>query len=314
MGGSAASPPGVLVNANAGRVRSHPELLGRLSALVPEEYLRVTRSADEVAGALKGLRDQGIEGLAIVGGDGTVTGSLTALLATWPLEALPRIALLPGGSVNTIPRAFSGGAYPDRTLRRLLEQRGAAYEIERPPLRVRVPGAPDRYGFIFGNGAVTRFLDLYHAQPHRGVAGATSTFARALSSIAVNGTLARGLFERFAAQVEIDGEVAVQRRFSAMAAGGVRSIGLGFRPFHLAGTRPGRFHWIMTDAGPFELGIEIPAARYGYRNPGTRLVDACAARVVLHSRALPYTVDGDIFPATPDLEVAAGPPLRIWVP
>ncbi len=306
--------PGVLVNANAGRVTRHRRLLEGLRDLVPDDRLAVTHSADEIQPALEKLRATGIEDVAIVGGDGTVTESLTALLRVWPHDALPRVTLLSGGSVNTIPRAFSGGAFPHRVLRRMLAVDAPRREVQRWPLRITAEQRAPRYGFIFANGAATRWLDLYHAQPQRGVAGATAVLARTLGSAAVNGKLARRLFERFAAEVEIDGERAPQCRFTAMAAGALPEIGLGFRPFHLADAAPGRIHWIMTDAGPFELGIEIPAARFGRRNPGTKLSDHSGRRVVVRSRPMPYTVDGDVFPATPRVEISAGPSIWFRIP
>ena len=301
---------GVLVNANAGRVQRHPRLIAGLRDLVPDERLAITRHPQEIEPALEMLCEAGVAMVAIVGGDGTVTESLTALLRVWPHDDLPRLALLPGGSVNTIPRAFCGGAFPHRVLRRLLAEGSAHREVLRTPLRVTPAGGTRRYGFIFGNGAVTRWLDLYYGQAQRGSAGAAAVLARALGSVSVNGKLARDLFERFAAEVEIDGELAPGRRFTAMAAGALPQIGLGFRPFHLANAAPGRIHWIMTDAGALELGIEIPAARFGRRNPRTKLRDYAAERVVVRSRPLPYTVDGDVFPAAEQIEIAAGPP--IW--
>ncbi len=292
----------------------HRRLLEGLRDLVPDDRLAVTHRAEEIEPALEKLRTAGIEDVAIVGGDGTVTESLTALLRVWPHDALPGVTLLSGGSVNTIPRAFCGSAFPHRVLRRMLAEDATRREVQRTPLRVTAEGRPPRYGFIFANGAATRWLDLYHAQPQRGVAGATAVLARALGSAAVNGKLARRLFERFAAEVEIDGERATPCRFTAMAAGALPEIGLGFRPFHLVDAAPGRIHWIMTDAGPFELGIEIPAARFGRRNRGTKLCDYSAQRVVVRSHPLPYTVDGDVFPATPRVEITAGPPIWFRVP
>ena len=69
----------MLVNANAGRVTRHRRLLEGLRDLVPDDRLAVTHSAEEIQPALEKLRATGIEDVAIVGGDGTVTESLTAL-------------------------------------------------------------------------------------------------------------------------------------------------------------------------------------------------------------------------------------------
>ncbi len=307
--------PGVLVNAGAGRVRRDPSLVGGLRALVPPGRVFVTRHPEEVEPALAKLRADGVDSLAVVGGDGTVTAALSALARAWPQHALPRLALLPGGSVNTIPSWFSGSAPPDRVLARLLRSGDDPCERVCEPLEVRTPGAPARLGMIFGNGAACRWLDLYHAQPRRGPTGAAAVLTRALVSVAFGGALARELFRPFEASVEIDGEPTRRGEFTAMAAGALSVLGLGFRPFFHAGTARGAFHWIMTDSRPWELGLDFPAARFGRRRPGTRLRDH-RARVVRVTATEPqaYTVDGDVSPPTASVELRAGPPLRIWVP
>jgi diacylglycerol kinase family enzyme len=307
--------PGVLVNAGAGRVRRDPSLVGGLRALAPPGRVFATKHPDEIEPALARLRADGVDSLAIVGGDGTVTAALTALARAWPSHAYPRVALLPGGSVNTIPTWFSGAGSPDRLLARLLQAGDDPRERVCQPLEVRAEEAPPRLGMIFGNGAVCRWLDLYHAQPRRGPIGAAAVLTRALVSVATGGPLARALFRPFEASVEIDGEAAVRGDFTAMAAGALPVLGLGFRPFFHAGDARGTFHWIMTDARPWELGLDFPAARVGRRRPGTRLRDFRTRSVrVRAAEPQAYTVDGDVFARAASLELRAGPPLRMWVP
>ncbi len=163
---------------------------------------------------------------------------------------------------------------------------------------------------IFGLGAVTRWLEHYYAGSRRGTWGATLGVVGSLASMARGSALARELFTRFDAKVEIDGEPFARERFSAMAAGALEQIGLGFRPFRTAGSHPRRFHWISTDAGHWRMGVEVAGVALRNLLPGSRLRHASAARVrITFPDAVPYTVDGDLFPATAAFQLTAGPPL-----
>ena len=106
-----------MVNANAGRARRDSGLVGRLRALLGEENVRLTRCAQDLGPALDALRDAGIGRLVLVGGDGTVGGTLTALLARWPGAELPSVLLTAGGTVNTIAKSMGSAGAPDAVLR-----------------------------------------------------------------------------------------------------------------------------------------------------------------------------------------------------
>jgi diacylglycerol kinase family enzyme len=295
-------------------MHADPERIERLRALVPERHLVVTERPSEVEAALGELRALRIESLVVVGGDGTITGTLTPLLHVWPAASMPRIALLPGGSVNGYTRALSGNALPHETLPRLLAQH-TPRECERCPLEIRAGQEPVRFGLLFGNGAVARWLEHYYGLASPGLAGAARALLGTLGAALTRGALDRRLFNAFSARIEIDGKPVPETRFSGMAAGAFSDIGLGLRVFFLADREPGRFHWLTTDAGGLRLGLDLPAAWLGRRAPGSRLRDRNAAQVRIETDAAqPYTVDGDLFPPVTRLEVSAGPTLRFWLP
>jgi diacylglycerol kinase family enzyme len=304
--------PGVLVNLRAGRVRRDPKLVARLEGLVPPGHLETTTEAQQLPSALKRLREFGVETLAVVGGDGTSTSTLTALLRTWPQEKRPALLLLAGGTINTIPHSVSGGARPDRLLARLRDRPDTLARTHRSVLRVEAAGELPSYGMIFANGAAPRWLSHYNSGVYKGVLGAAGGVIRSLGSVALGGALARELFAPFEAEVEVDGEVLLENRFTAMAAGAVRHIGLGFKPFlsiPLEG-RVGRIHWVTTEAGGPGMAMELPAARLGIRLPLTNFRHASARSVRIRlAEPEPFTVDGDLFPPTSDLRIDAGPAL-----
>ena len=115
-------PPGVIVNARAQRASRDRTLRERLERLVPAEYVYFTSSVDDAEAALVRLRERSLEQLLLVGGDGTVGGTLTPLMRVWEGVPLPALTLALGGTVNTIARSLQALAGAEITLRRMLDE------------------------------------------------------------------------------------------------------------------------------------------------------------------------------------------------
>lgn len=302
--------PGVLVNLRAGSTRQDPAPLERLRALVPAERIQLTEREAEIAPALDALRETGVDTLVLVGGDGTVGGTLTELLARWPETELPSILLTPGGTINTIARSLGASARPDRLVQRLLE-RGARAQTRRPLVQARSAEGLCRSGMIFANGAAVRWLRLYYGASPRGVSGAASVVARVVGSAGVGGGLAGRIFQRAAVTIELDGEPLAHERFTVVAASSVRHIGLGFQPFPLAGRDPERFDFAITEASAGRILIELPALRLGIPLRHSCIRHRAARSVRMRfAEAQPWAIDADVFPEAQELELRATRPLR----
>jgi len=301
---------GILVNARAGAAKHDPGLVQRIAALLPEGRVQLTSSAEEIPPALDRLRAQEIDLLVLVGGDGTVGGSLTQLLEHWPAEARPAVALAPGGTVNTSAKSLGAREGPEAYLRRLLEAR-THDESPRPLVRVRAEGEAAGSGMIFAMGAAVRFLELYYGETGLGVRGAATIVGRVLASLAVGGPLARRFFSPVPVSIEVDGELLDVDRFTVIGASSVRDIGLGFRPFHTAGSDPSRFHLLVSDAGTARLAVELPALRLGLDSPGSCLRHHSARQVSLRFlEPQPWSIDADLHPPARSLEIQATEAIR----
>ncbi len=304
---------GVLVNARAGAAKRDPSFIERVEALLPGGRVRATWSADEIHPALDALREQGVELLILVGGDGTVGGTLTELLEGWPAETRPAVALAPGGTVNTIARSLGARGDPEQTVRRLIDSGGRGSSL-RPLVRVRTDSGETRSGMIFVQGAAVKFLRHYY-ESSLGVRGAARTTARILGSAIVGGELAHAVFDPAPVEIEVDGTPLDYTRFTVLGASTVRHVGLGFRPFHSAGTDPLRFHFLVSDAGPSRLALELPAFRFGVSLSGSCLRHFPARRVALRfPEPQAWSVDADFHEPARALEVEATEPLRLVDP
>lgn len=306
---------GILVNGRAGGMRRNPARLARLEAQLPPERVCVTRDVGEIAAALQALRDAGVDTLAVVGGDGSVGGTLTEVIRCWPADALPAVSLTRGGTINTIARSLGARGAPEEQVRELLARHDWRVDTRRPLVEVRSAEGERRAGMVFANGVAVRWLRLYYEDSRQGVAGAAAVVARIVASAGVRGSLARSLFQPSGIRVELDGQALPFERFTVTAAASVEHIGLGFRPFLLAGRDPETFEFAITEARAARLCLELPSLRLGHRRRGSCIHHWPARHVRLRfDEAEPWSVDADVFAATRELELCASPPLRFVVP
>jgi diacylglycerol kinase family enzyme len=304
-------PPGVLVNARARRALKDRSLRERLLRLVPDEYVHFTHEQGEVDGALTKLRELGIEQLVLVGGDGTVGGTLTPMLRIFADRAPPTVTLALGGTINTIARSLDADRIAEHTLERLLDDARPTHDQVRPVVCVQPEGGEPRAGLIFVSGVAARWLELYYEGDDLGPRAAASLVGRIARSALFGTRLARELFESRRVAIVVDGEHLEVERFTVMGVSSVRDVGLGFRPFRTAGSDPERIHFLYTDAGAARVCLELPAQRFGIPGPATCL-NHYSARAIELRFAVPeaWSLDADLFPATASLRISAGPQIR----
>src|SRR4051812_34429286 len=138
----------IIANPNARRNREWPLAAQQLRKAAPRAPLIETRNADELFKAALQLAADRPRVLAIAGGDGTVTHTVTALARAMDGK-LPPLALLGGGAYDSLA-PLGGGGDAEVRLKRLSEAVASGNElqtVERDTLKV-----DDRCGFRFGVG------------------------------------------------------------------------------------------------------------------------------------------------------------------
>jgi len=304
-------PPGVIANARARRAGRDGRLGERLRRLLPAEYVHFTSSPDELDGALEQLRRLGVEHVVLVGGDGTVGGTLTPLVALWGESPLPRVSLVAGGTVNTISHSLDAHAGAAQVVQRILEGTPPRLDSVRPLIRVEPDVGQARAGLIFANGVAARYLELYYQGHELGPVAAAGLVGRIAASALVRTRLARSVFAPRAIEISVDGARLDAHEFTVAGAASVRDIGLGFRPFLSAGNDPERFHFLYSAASAARLSVELPALRLGFHGPRSCLHHHPARRVELRlASPEPWSVDADLYPPATRLSLSAWAPIR----
>lgn len=315
---SAAPLVGIVSNTNSRRNRRDPRLASRLASIAGERgIVRATASRDDLTRAVLDFREAGVGVLAINGGDGTNHLTLTEMVARWGDAPLPQIAILRGGTMNTVSNSFGIRGTPERILRWLMAQ------LEHSPL---LPGVPRRilriesddairHGFIFGNGIVYNFLEEYYRPAEPSPIVAATTLSRAIASAVSGGDLAQRLFRRLEASCEIDNQPWVDGPFIGVLASTTEQIGLGFRPWYRCTEDVDGFHTLAVRGDLFGIIRALPQIRLGRPVPDPQWADAVSRTLKITAReAFEFTIDGDLYRTNSSVVVSAGPKLHIVVP
>src|SRR5919199_4315925 len=192
----------IIANPNAHRNKNWPLASQALRKAAPGAALYETRTERELREAAARIGRDRPRVVAIAGGDGTVTHTVTAL-AEAQQDELPPLALLGGGAYDSLAPLGGRGDADDR-LRRLSEALASGTELkveQRDTLRVE-----GRCGFRFGVGLPVRFIEAVYATGRSGPLTSARLLVRAFWSSLRRGPFARRLYAPMELRVRLDDE------------------------------------------------------------------------------------------------------------
>jgi diacylglycerol kinase family enzyme len=330
---------GILINPQARRACA-PSLPERLEALCRDAGCHaevvVTRSPSEVAGAVAQLVASRVDVLAPCGGDGTLLSTVTALVRAAVEGALPKLLLLPGGTMNTVAKNLGAYGPPEERLQALLRRAGSGRGLaavphfpqqlmrlvtfdETPAPRAAASGAVslplvERYGFLFTAAMGARFLTAYSQRP--GLAAAVWLALRTVLSSLVpgGGELARWLFQPTPARITVDGEELPAQGHRVLLAATVPDVGLGMQVPWRGGLVPRRFQLIASALPLWKNALQLPRLFRGQPLLGQPHQDRMAqAAHIRFEQPQPLSLDGELFSARA-VELSLGPVVDVLCP
>ncbi len=314
---------GVISNPRSRMNRRRPGVVGALDRLIAPlgdaAVARATASPDEIEAVAREFAERDIDILALNGGDGTNHVTLTEFLRVWGDKPLPSLLLLRGGTMNTVARGMGiVRGRPTtlllRTVQALREERPIP-SVEYDLLRVETGQEHPQYGFIFGNGLISNFLDVYYSYREPGPWVGFKVLCRAIVAAAAGGEAHRRFFQRVSASVVLDGKPWARRDWLSVTAATVPEIGLGFRPWHRAGERTGHLHSVGFGCRPLGVVASLPSVRLGLPPSNPEIVDAVCARLELRAdEPQGFIVDGDYHAPVKAVNLTAGPRVTILTP
>jgi diacylglycerol kinase family enzyme len=309
---------GIISNPHSRRNRRHPEQMRRLAYILgQDDTYELTNRIDDISDAARQFRDNDIDILALNGGDGTNHVTLTKFIEVWAGAPLPKVALLRGGTMNTVSNAVGVKGTPARLLANLVEKyyTNQPFETTERDLLKITDQTGTRYGFIFGNGMVANFLEMYYATGKPSPIMAARLLGKAVATLPFDSEINRQLFRPFRARIELDDDIWEERDYTSVLSSTVNQIGLGFRPFVRSEERPGSFHMLGLTGGAVETALQLPRIRLGLPVSEQTFRSTVSSKAEFISQeAIGYTIDGDMHTAESGrLTLETGPRVEIII-
>jgi hypothetical protein len=301
----------VLTNPDSRRNRRHAEAVRDLVAGYPAVVYREGRDGQELDSSVRAMLADGVEVLAVNGGDGTVQSVLSTLFADATVERVPELVLLRGGTTNMNaddvgPR---GSLVPAlrRTLAMAQSDPVAVARCRRPILRVAANGgALLKHGMFFGAGAIVNGIEYCHRSVHS--RGFKDGLAPAICTLRVLYAMARG-DQTLAAPVSMhispsprpewlcEGDWEAQQL--VVLATTLERLFLGLRPYW--GPAHGPVHFTALRARPARPWRVMPPLFWGrpgpLATPGNGYASGGFDAVEIEMEGA-ITLDGEIYPVT----------------
>jgi diacylglycerol kinase (ATP) len=305
---------GVITNPRSKANKRNPLKMRQLAYLLGTRgATEATRSIDDLYRAAEEFKAAGIDILGINGGDGTIHVTLTAFLKVYGTDPFPKVAILRGGTLNTIARGLGIHGDTQELLYDVIDKYHQGEElvtVERNILQVG-----EDFGFIFGNGIIANFLDAYYASGAPSPWMGFKMLMHAVGSAMIRGSFSKRIFKRFAGHVTVDGERWAREDFLTLAASTVPEIGLGFRPFYRYDEKPGHFPLVGFHTTPFGMCTALPTVFRGKAVRRDKCISVVTKDVDIQSEEpWSYTVDGDMHAGVKSLRIRTGPVLHLIVP
>jgi diacylglycerol kinase family enzyme len=252
--------------------------------------------------------------IAIHGGDGTLHRTLSALIAAYGGRPLPPIAILTGGTMNVVASSLGIRIKPERLLAELV----AAERAGRLPatLHRRCLQVGTDYGFIFGNGLLSNFLEEYYARGRYGTWRALWVVLHTLFSLITTRRYARHILRRFRGLVKIDGDRLPRTHLTGVGAATVSEIGFRLKLHHRADDDPDRMGGLVIHGSPVSLLLDLVDVRLGRGLSPKRATSFVAKQLAIEplEAESAYTLDGDLYTSKCTVTVQVGPALQIVKP
>ena len=294
-GSQLASKVVVLVNPNARAMRADPRLAARLAVMSEGIAEVIVTEQPDLPRLAQTIVERQVQTLALCGGDGTGQAVLTALMRARRPARLPRIALLRGGTVNTIASNLGVRGSPESLLAALCMRLRAGSPL--PTMRQEVISVEGRVGFVFAAALGARFLELYYDHPRPSLSRAIVLAAEVAWSALVSGRVAERLFQPTDVRAILDDnrEIVVPAA-RLIVASTLTDVGVGMRICPRARDLPGHFQLLVSALSPNAMARQLPAVRAGRALVGDNHLDAIVARAELtFPDEEPYTLDGELF-------------------
>lgn len=300
---------GIITNPHSKLNKRNPDRPHLLGYIVGEAgQLEITRSLDHLEEVARRFLRSQIDILAINGGDGTISHTLSAFLRVWGDRPLPRIALLKGGTMNVLASHLGiKGNRPEHILFQLVEMVSAGVPLPvRPIQSLNIEG---HTGFLYADGTSANILEEYYKNK-TGTAGGIWLGIRLWLASLFGRPLARRLIRSRPIRFRPARQPALEVEALGCFASSVSNLPMGMPMFSHKRQGAGYFEGITVTTPPGKLLWRLPfilfARKKGYSFE--KFSYSCKGLIIEGSEPFSYTLDGELYRSKGNLvDIKPGP-------
>ena len=296
---------GIITNPYSKLNKRNPSRSALLGYILGQKgVIETTKSMDHLAEVAVRFRDQAITILAINGGDGTISRTLTAFINAYGERPLPKVALLRGGTMNVLAGHLGIRGQPENLLYGLLQMQSREDELPVMPLRALV--VEGNHGFVYADGSNTLLLENYYRKKSNVIAAAW-LFVKVIVSFLLNkGPLFRSVIQGRTIDFTAVPNATVTHSSLGVYASTISNLPLGVPILKGGPNDPERFQAISVTCPAEKLLWYLPAIMLLNKEGISvgKLKQFCRELVIASTEPGRYTLDGEVI-------TAQGPELRI---
>ena len=287
---------GIITNPHSKSNKRNPDRSKLLSYLVGEAgFLETTNNISDLEKVAQNFADKDIEYLAINGGDGTISHTISVFIRCYAgKKPLPKILLLRGGTMNVIASNLGLSGTPEHILSRIVEAVSTGEKVKIKRLStIEVDG---QIGFLYADGTSAHMLEEFYKKKAGMLRGAYLGLRLTLSCL-IRGSFHRRMIQKRAIAFHPDPHPVVKHDTIGTYASTLARLPLGLPMFGRSIKSGAFFRAISVSMEPYKLVFRfLPMSLYS--KPGQFLgkynFDAKKLRIV-GEKAFRYTLDGELF-------------------
>lgn len=277
----------------------------------------VTNTLSDLGRVCKEFQQRDIGTIGIVGGDGTISLTLSAIAEAYQSSPLPKIMLLRGGTVNVVAANLGIFGKPKDVMSDFIESYHSGKPLAEMNLHtLRVNG---RIGFLFANGTASRFLEEFYE--NKSSAMGAGLFLSKVFADGVTGGRLTGAFRRLvqASPMEVStfpmplvGEASPYNgihNYSMVFASTVPKMPFGLHLYRFLDTSLPQAELLAVQSAGSTLVKQATRVFLGRAPTPEGIAQTLFTRASIRTEAgCKYTLDGDILEtADGTIEIEIGP-------
>ncbi len=308
---------GIITNPHSKLNKQYPHRQLLLSYIAGEQgQVAITNDLEELYKVAQEFSRKNIKILAINGGDGTISRTLTAFIHVYKENPLPNIVLLRGGTMNMLADNLQIQGTPEHLLFRLIEAHSAGFFKEK--VRVSTLKIGDQYGFLFANGTSARYLETFYTNK-TGALGAIWLVAKLCFSYLLQSEFFFRIVRQDPTTLRADALPPLTHGTASVFCSTVKKLPMKIPFFQKIEGAVDHFECVSIQLTPNEVARKLASMLWfclrNRQNPHPYWVDFCCKKLVLSTEEpSPYTLDGELFPASREITIELGPKIDFLLP